>query len=173
MPYDSSYCRPFRSVSDNLKLLLEAGTALFSFLSQICEEDNVVAFNPPRHPTAYKYESPSSSDEEFSTASSRDFHTGFKIPAWKLDLAHKYAQEKLYVGPAEHAVFVRTLELAQIALLEITKTIEAVDDIADLADDMQHVFDAWSARCEKWEVEYVGEAEGTIDEELFLGDNHW
>ena len=73
-------------------------------------------------------------------------------PTWKLNLAHKYATEQLYVGATELEVFAKTLGYARLARLEILNTKRSIVDISALADNMQAVFDIWAERCERWEM---------------------
>lgn len=177
----------------HLNLLLEAGCALINFISLICREGNFLAFDRAQHLGACNHEI-ASSDGNFPTASSRNFQTEYSsfpniecsvctnqlttpphpaTPAWKLSLAHKYAVEKLFVGPAELEVFAQTLSHAHVARMEIINTMNWVGNIADLADDMHDVFHEWNERCEMLEIECMAEPEDIIGEDASLGETEW
>lgn len=189
-PFNLSYCQAFRNVIARLDLLLDAGNALISFISLVCEEGNSLALNHPRYLGAREHEN-AGDDKEFSTASSHQFQTNFSLfpelgyssvgtslpktpphpatPTWKLSLANKYASEKLYVGPAELKVFANTLGYARVVHEEITKTLDSVNDLADLADEMLEVFNDWNEKYEMWERYHTPETEVEIWEDVFVG----
>lgn len=187
-PYNASYCLAFRSIIPRLELLLDAGVALISFISLICEEGNSLALDHPKYLVAC--EQIASGDEKFAMASSHKFQTGLSsfpefgyssvhtslpptpphpaTPTWKRNLAHKYAPEKLFVGPAELKVFANTLGYAHVAYEEITNTLSSINDLADLADEMLEVFHNWNEKCEMWEMHRTSQPEGVIWEDDLL-----
>ena len=189
-PYDELYREAFRNVIKHLDLLLEALAALISFISLICQEGDILSFDHPEYLRARNREA-ASNDEKPSMAfrsniqinSSSCPNIGCPVcpshlatrphpatPTWKLRLAYKYASDKLYVGPAELEVFAKTLSYAQIARRETRNTSKMVHDIADLADDMQVVFDEWNKMCEVWEMDNRAELEGGIGEDAIFDE---
>lgn len=193
-PYDASYCRAFRSVNVDLDSLLEAVTALISFISLICEEGNFRAFDRSQYLGAYNHEI-ASGGEEISMASSHNFQTDFSsypkfgyssihassptppphpaTPTWKISLADKYALDKLYVGSAELEVFAKTLDHALVTRAEIENTLNSVNDLADLADEMLEVFEDWNGRCELWEIHNMPELDGAAWEDAIVSETEW
>lgn len=163
---------------------------LISFISLICEEGNSLTLDHPRYLEACEHKN-AVDDKEFSAASSHQLKTNIssfpefgycsvdtslpktpphpETPTWKLSLADKYAPEKLYVGPAELEVFGKTLGHARVVQEEITKTLNSVHDLADLADEMLEVFNDWNEKCEMWDMYRSPESEVEIWEDAFVG----
>ena len=188
-PFNPSYCQAFRNVIACLELLLDAGSALISFISLVCEEGNSLALNHPRYLGAREHEN-TGDDKEFFKASSHQFQTNYSLspevgyptvgtslpktpphpatPTWKLSLANKCTSEKLYVGPAELQVFANTLGHAHKVHEDITNTLNSVNDLADLADEMLEVFNDWNEKCEMRETYGTPEPEVEIWEDAFV-----
>ncbi len=190
-PYDTSYRRVFDGVIGRLDMLAEAGGNLINFINMICAEGNLLRFDNPVHrgPEDHKVtnndescSSVTNSIPETELSSSRDNECSSvpltpsaprphrTTPLWKLSLSHKYPIEKLYVGTAELQVFARTLNHARFARSEVIKTRKCTRALADLADDMQSVFDMWAERCDMRDLERTGAAEPVECDDEIIGE---